>query len=304
LALGPGSLEAQSLLTIAAVVPIAVARSRRSSLSFDHLVGAGEDGRRNRQAERLSRFAYRRLTRCPLKFALAPFSLWPFPERGYSAAPLGRRASSSRICCRSRSRAASQPSLPSSSAFDADRQDHAQHLHPNRAADWVEFSDRPTRHDLCVEHARQGPDRDGLMTLPEYDERIRGYAAELGVEFETFARTSRTRSSTGSTGRTTRALMQRFSTRPVIRPAIRHWSRRLPRCAFRRSRSTSRTRCGGARFRRPRASATAWSPASASPDIIWPCAVSATCWPRSRPPGSVRVSESPVAGANLFRDEE
>ena len=26
----------------------------------------------------------------------------------------------------------------------------------------------------------------GPMTLPEYDERIRGYAAELGVEFETF----------------------------------------------------------------------------------------------------------------------
>ena len=42
----------------------------------------------------------------------------------------------------------------------------------------------------------------GPMTLPEYDERIRGYAKELGVESRSFTRTSKARSSTGSTPRT------------------------------------------------------------------------------------------------------
>jgi len=53
----------------------------------------------------------------------------------------------------------------------------------------------------------------GPMTLPQYDERIRGYAKELGVEVEI---------STGSTPRTIRASTPRSSTRQRSAPAIRH----------------------------------------------------------------------------------
>jgi 3-dehydroquinate dehydratase-2 len=56
----------------------------------------------------------------------------------------------------------------------------------------------------------------GPMTLPEYDERIRGYAASSASRSRFFIRTSKARSSTSSTRPTTRVSTQRRSTRPVI----------------------------------------------------------------------------------------
>ncbi len=67
-----------------------------------------------------------------------------------------------------------------------------------------------------------------------------------------------------------------------VRAATRRWSRRSARCAFRRSRCTSPTRCAAARLPRRRGSATASSPALDCQAIIWHCAACVTCWrPRS-----------------------
>ena len=105
----------------------------------------------------------------------------------------------------------------------------------------------------------------GPMTLPEYDERIRGYAKELGVEVEIFHS------------------MRRSSTRRRSARAIRRWSRRSRRSSFRRSRCISRTRSGAVPPRRPPRSARASSPVSASPATTSRYAASATSWrPRSK----------------------
>ena len=86
----------------------------------------------------------------------------------------------------------------------------------------------------------------GPMTLPEYDAKIRGYAAELGVEVEIFHSNIEGEVINRSTRRTTTASPARSSILPASRAAIRRWSPRSARSASRRSRSTSPTRCGAA----------------------------------------------------------
>ena len=125
----------------------------------------------------------------------------------------------------------------------------------------------------------------GPMTLPEYDERDPRLRRRTGPRDRDLPFEYRGRGrQQDSTRRTTRASMRRCSTRQRSAAAIRRWSRRSRRSNFRRSRSTSRTRCGAARLPRPPRSARASSPASGCPDIIWRCAACATCWrPRSDP---------------------
>ena len=69
----------------------------------------------------------------------------------------------------------------------------------------------------------------GPMTLPEYDERIRGYANELGVEIEIFHSNIEGEVINRLYEANDRASTRRYSTRPAFRAAIPHWSPRSAR---------------------------------------------------------------------------
>ena len=91
----------------------------------------------------------------------------------------------------------------------------------------------------------------GPMTLPEYDERIRGYAKELGVEVEIFHSNVEGEIVNKLYAANDAGVDAAIFNRRRSAVATRRWSRPSPRSSSPRPRCTSRTRSAARRPHRP-----------------------------------------------------